>query len=137
MHSIFHLAFNVRDLDGARRFYGDVLGCVEGRSTETWVDFDFLGHQISMHLGEPFATADTGHVGEVMVPMPHFGLALALPDWRALANRLEAAGTDFVLKPQVRFEGQPGEQWTMFFRDPFGNPIEVKGFRSLATLYDK
>ena len=137
MHSIFHLAFNVRDLDGARRFYGDVLGCVEGRSTDTWVDFDFFGHQISMHLGEPFATANTGHVGEVMVPMPHFGLALALPDWRALADRLEAAGTDFVLKPQVRFEGQPGEQWTMFFRDPFGNPIEVKGFRSLDTLYDK
>jgi len=137
MHSIFHLAFNVRDLDGARRFYGDVLGCVEGRSTDTWVDFDFFGHQISMHLGEPFATANTGHVGEVMVPMPHFGLALALPDWRALADRLEAAGTEFVLKPQVRFEGQPGEQWTMFFRDPFGNPIEVKGFRSLDTLYDK
>ena len=137
MRSIFHLAFNVRDLDGARRFYGDVLGCVEGRSTDTWVDFDFFGHQISMHLGEPFATANTGHVGEVMVPMPHFGLALALPDWRALADRLEAAGTEFVLKPQVRFEGQPGEQWTMFFRDPFGNPIEVKGFRSLDTLYDK
>jgi len=137
MRSIFHLAFNVRDLDSARRFYGDVLGCAEGRSTDTWVDFDFFGHQISMHLGEPFATANTGHVGEVMVPMPHFGLALALPDWRALADRLEAAGTEFVLKPQVRFEGQPGEQWTMFFRDPFGNPIEVKGFRSLDTLYDK
>jgi len=137
MQSIFHLAFNVRDLDGARRFYGGLLGCAEGRSTDTWVDFDFFGHQISMHLGEPFATADTGHVGNVLVPMPHFGLALALPDWRALADRLEAAGTDFVLKPQVRFEGQPGEQWTMFFRDPFGNPIEVKGFRSLDTVYDK
>ena len=137
MQSIFHLAFNVRDLDGARRFYGGVLGCAEGRSTDTWVDFDFFGHQISMHLGEPFATADTGHVGDVLVPMPHFGLALALRDWRALADRLEAAGTDFVLKPQVRFEGQPGEQWTMFFRDPFGNPIEVKGFRSLDTVYDK
>ena len=137
MQSIFHLAFNVRDLDGARRFYGGVLGCAEGRSTDTWVDFDFFGHQISMHLGEPFATADTGHVGDVLVPMPHFRLALALPDWRALADRLEAANTDFVLKPQVRFEGQPGEQWTMFFRDPFGNPIEVKGFRSLDTVYDK
>ncbi|RZI78087.1 MAG: dioxygenase [Variovorax sp.] len=137
MQSIFHLAFNVRDLDVARRFYGGVLGCAEGRSTDTWVDFDFFGHQISMHLGESFATADTGHVGDVLVPMPHFGLALALPDWRALADRLEAADTDFVLKPQVRFEGQPGEQWTMFFRDPFGNPIEVKGFRSLDTVYDK
>ena len=137
MQSIFHLAFNVRDLDGARRFYGGVLGCAEGRSTDTWVDFDFFGHQISLHLGEPFATAPTGRVGDVMVPMPHFGLALALPDWQAMAQRLEAAGTEFVLKPQVRFEGQPGEQWTMFFHDPFGNPIEVKGFRSLDSLYDK
>lgn len=137
MQSIFHLAFHVRDLDVARRFYGGVLGCAEGRSTGTWVDFDFFGHQISLHLGEPFATARTGRVGDVMVPMPHFGLALALPDWQAMAARLEAAGTEFVLKPQARFEGQPGEQWTMFFFDPFGNPIEVKGFRSLDTIYDK
>ena len=137
MSSIFHLAFNVRDLDQARRFYGQVLGCAEGRSTATWVDFDFFGHQISLHLGEPFATANTGHVGDVLVPMPHLGIVLELPAWRALADRLEAAGTDFVLKPQVRFENAPGEQWTMFFRDPFGNPIEAKGFRSLATVYDK
>ncbi|WP_162583535.1 VOC family protein [Variovorax sp. PBS-H4] len=135
MRSIFHLAFNVRDLDEARRFYGGRLGCTEGRSTDTWVDFDFFGHQISLHLGEPFATARTGHVGDVMVPMPHLGLILELPDWQALAKRLEAAGTEFVLKPQVRFEGQPGEQWTMFFCDPFGNPIEVKGFRSLDAVY--
>lgn len=135
--ALFHLAFHVRDLDEARRFYGGVLGCTEGRSTDTWVDFDFFTHQISLHLGEPFATTNTGRVGDVMVPMPHFGLALALADWQAMATRLEAAGTSFVLKPQVRFEGQPGEQWTMFFRDPSGNPIEVKGFRSLASLYDK
>jgi extradiol dioxygenase family protein len=137
MQSIVHLAFNVRDLDAARRFYGGVLGCREGRSTATWVDFDFFGHQISLHLGEPFATARTGRVGDAMVPMPHFGIVLELPDWQAMAGRLEAAGTDFVLKPQVRFENQPGEQWTMFFCDPFGNPIEAKGFRSLATVYDK
>lgn len=137
MRSLFHLAYHVNDLAAARRFYGGVLGCAEGRSTETWVDFDFFGHQISLHLGEPFATARTGRVGDVMVPMPHFGLALALPDWQAMAARLEAAGTEFVLKPQVRFEGQPGEQWTMFFFDPFGNPIEIKGLRSLETLYDK
>ncbi|MDP9901237.1 VOC family protein [Variovorax ginsengisoli] len=136
MSSIFHLAFNVRDLDVARHFYGHVLGCAEGRSTATWVDFDFFGHQISLHLGEPFATADTGRVGDVLVPMPHFGIVLELPAWRALADRLEAAGTDFVLPPQVRFEHAPGEQWTLFFRDPFGNPIEAKGFRSLATVYD-
>ncbi|MGA0570422.1 VOC family protein [Variovorax sp. VNK109] len=135
MKSLFHFAFNVRDLDVARRFYGGVLGCDEGRSTDTWVDFDFFGHQISLHLGEPFPTADTGKVGNVMVPMPHFGLVLALDDWKGMAARLTEAGTDFVLEPQVRFEGEPGEQWTMFFRDPFGNPLEVKGFRSLANLY--
>ena len=135
MRPLFHFAFNVTDLDVARRFYGGVLGCAEGRSTDTWVDFDFFGHQISLHLGEPFPTARTGHVGDTLVPMPHFGLVLGLADWQAMAARLQAAGTDFVLQPQVRFEGQPGEQWTMFFLDPFGNPLEIKGFRSLETLY--
>lgn len=136
MKSLFHFAFNVTDLDAARRFYGDVLGCREGRSTDTWVDFDFFGHQISLHLGEPFKTAATGHVGDKLVPMPHFGLILEQPEWQAMADRLSAAGTDFVLKPQLRFAGQPGEQWTMFFLDPFGNPIEVKGFRTMASVYD-
>jgi extradiol dioxygenase family protein len=136
MKALFHLAYHVTDLDEARRFYGGVLGCREGRSTDTWVDFDFFGHQVSLHLGAPFATTNTGRVGEHMVPMPHLGLVLALPDWQALAARLRAANTEFVLEPQVRFEGQPGEQWTMFFRDPSGNPIEVKGFRSLETVYD-
>lgn len=137
MRSLFHLAFHVTDLDAARRFYGGVLGCREGRSTDTWVDFDFFGHQLSLHLGEPFATTDTGRVGAHLVPMPHLGVVLELPDWQALAQRLQAAGTSFVLPPGVRFENQPGEQWTMFFRDPSGNPIEVKGFRSLDTVYDQ
>jgi len=135
MHSLFHLAFNVTDLDQARQFYGGVLGCREGRSTATWVDFDFFGHQLSMHLGEPFKTAATGHVGDHLVPMPHFGLVLALPDWQVLAARLTAAQMDFILPPQLRFAGQPGEQWIMFFCDPFGNPIEAKGFASLDALY--
>ncbi len=135
MRSLFHLAFHVTDLAQARRFYGGVLGCTEGRSTDTWVDFDFFGHQLSLHLGPPFATSDTGLVGDKRVPMPHFGLVLREDDWKAMAARLQAAGTAFVLEPQLRFAGQPGEQWTMFFRDPFGNPIEVKGFRSLETLY--
>lgn len=135
MKSLFHLAFHVRDLDVARQFYGGVLGCREGRSTATWVDFDFFDHQISLHLGEPFATTLTGQVGDCLVPMPHFGLVLALTDWQTLADRLMVAGTDFVLPPQVRFEGQPGEQWTMFFLDPFGNPMEIKGLRSLAAVY--
>ena len=135
MKSLFHFAFNVRDLDLARQFYGGVLGCTEGRSTDTWVDFDFFSHQISLHLGEPFKTENTGRVGDLMVPMPHFGLVLALPDWHAMAARLQAAGTVFVLEPQLRFAGQPGEQWTMFFLDPFGNPMEIKGFASLSALY--
>ena len=135
MHSIFHLAFNVRDLGEARRFYGDLLGCTEGRSAPTWVDFDFFGHQISLHLGEPFATALTGRVGDQMVPMPHLGVILALPDWRVLADRLTSSGVDFIIAPMLRFEGQPGEQWTMFFADPSGNPIEIKGFASLETVY--
>jgi extradiol dioxygenase family protein len=135
MPALFHLAFHVRDLDEARRFYGDVLGCREGRSTDTWVDFDFEGHQLSLHLGEPFRTERTGRVGDQLVPMPHFGLVLELPQWQAMAERLKKAGTEFVLEPQLRYPGQPGEQWTMFFCDPSGNPIEVKGFRSLQGLY--
>lgn len=135
MKSLFHLAYHVRDLAAARAFYGGVLGCREGRSTETWVDFDFFGHQISLHLGAPFATTNTGRVGDTLVPMPHLGLVLELPAWQALAARLQAAGAAFVVEPQLRFAGQPGEQWTMFFTDPSGNPIEVKGFASLATLY--
>ncbi|MCY4179880.1 MAG: VOC family protein [Litoreibacter sp.] len=131
----FHLAYHVTDLDAARAFYGDVLGCREGRSTETWVDFDFFGHQLSLHLGQPFETANTGKVGDHMVPMPHLGLVLGYDDWRGLADRLEAAGTQFVLPPSVRFEGEPGEQWTMFFRDPSGNPIEIKGFRDLEGVF--
>jgi extradiol dioxygenase family protein len=133
MKSLFHFAFNVRDLDIARTFYGSVLGCAEGRSTDSWVDFDFFGHQIS--LGEPFKTECTGHVGDKLVPMPHFGLVLALPEWKAMAARLQSAGTAFLLEPQARFEGEPGEQWTMFFCDPFGNPLEIKGFKSMDTLY--
>lgn len=101
------------------------------------MDFDFYGHQISLHLGTPFKTERTGHVGNVLVPMPHFGLVLTLPDWQAMAGRLTDAGTDFLLAPQVRYAGEPGEQWTMFFCDPFGNPLEIKGFASLDGLYAK
>ena len=131
----FHLAIHVTDLDAARAFYGGTLGCKEGRSTATWVDFDFFGHQLSLHLGQPFATAATGRVGDHMVQMPHFGLVLPLDRWQALADRLQTAGTDWVIAPSVRFSGEPGEQWTMFFRDPSGNPIEVKGFASLDGVF--
>jgi extradiol dioxygenase family protein len=131
----FHLAYHVTSLDEARAFYGGILGCRKGRCTDTWVDFDFFGHQISLHLGEPFKTTDTGRVGDKLVPMPHLGLVLHLDDWRALADRLTAAGVAFVLPPSVRFQGEPGEQWTMFFRDPSGNPIEIKGFREMEAVF--
>ena len=131
----FHLAFHVHDLDAARAFYGGTLGCAEGRSTETWVDFDFFGHQISLHLGTPFANAPTGQVGEHKVPMPHFGVVLDLPTFHEVADRLRAAGTEFVIEPVLRFPGEPGEQWTMFFRDPSGNPVEVKGFADPAGIF--
>jgi extradiol dioxygenase family protein len=133
--SRFHLAFHVTDLDAARAFYGGALGCAEGRSTDTWVDFDFFGHQISLHLGEPFATANTGRVGEHRVPMPHLGVVLALDDWQAAVDRIEAHGVTFELPPQVRFEGEPGEQRTAFLRDPSGNAIELKGFREEAAIF--
>lgn len=135
MRALFHLAYHVRDLDEARAFYGGVLGCREGRSTDTWVDFDFFSHQISLHLGEPFHTTNTGKVGAHMVPMPHLGVILLMADWNALAERLKQHGVAFVLEPQIRFAGQPGEQATMFFRDPSGNPIEVKGFASWEAVY--
>ena len=131
----FHLAYHVDDLDAARRFYGAVLGCAEGRSTDTWVDFSFFGHQISLHLGTPFANAPTGKVGAHMVPMPHLGVVLDMDRFRALAGRLTAAGIEFVLPPSARFEGEPGEQWTMFFRDPAGNPIEIKGFADMEGVF--
>ncbi|GHA46181.1 dioxygenase [Amylibacter ulvae] len=135
MKSLFHLAYNVTDLEAARRFYSDVLGCAEGRSTDTWVDFDFFGHQISLHLGAPFATENTGHVGDHMVPMPHLGIVLPLADWLALSARLQTAQVAFEIPPQVRFEGQTGEQRIMFFRDPSGNPIEAKGFADFETVF--
>ncbi|MES0812049.1 VOC family protein [Roseibium sp. SCPC15] len=135
MQPCFHLAYHVTDLDKARTFYGDLLGCQEGRSTDTWVDFNFFGHQISLHIGEPFQTTNTGKVGEHMVPMPHLGVVLDMPRWRALAEKLTAANLDFILAPTIRFQGQPGEQSTMFFRDPSGNPIEIKGFADPAGVF--
>ena len=135
MTAIFHLAFNVRDLNEARAFYGHVLGCKEGRSAPTWVDFDFFGHEISLHLGEPFPTHRTGKVGDALVPMPHFGAILPLDAWQTVAENLKAAGVPFILEPQVRFAGEPGEQYTMFFTDPSGNPIEIKGFADMAGVF--
>ncbi|GGB33315.1 dioxygenase [Roseibium aquae] len=135
MRSAFHLAYHVNDLDEARAFYGGLLGCREGRSTDSWVDFDFFGHQISLHLGKPFETSLTGKVGEHMVPMPHLGVVLDMDSWTSLADRLKDAGLDFIMAPTIRFQGEPGEQSTMFFKDPSGNPIEVKGFRDESGIF--
>ena len=134
----FHLAFPVHDLAAARGFYGEVLGCPEGRSAETWIDFNLFGHQIVTHL-KPGATADLHRnpVDGDQVPVPHFGVVLAMADWEALAQRLKAAGTAFVIEPHVRFKGQVGEQATMFFLDPSGNALEFKAFADPSQLFAK
>ena len=134
----FHLAFPVHDLDAARAFYGELLGCTEGRSDARWIDFDFFGHQIVAHLSpEAKPRAHTNPVDGHDVPVPHFGAVLPMEEWRALADRLEAAGTDFVIAPTVRFAGEPGEQATMFFLDPSGNALEIKAMRDPAKLFAK
>lgn len=134
----FHIAFPVADLGEARRFYGGLLGCPEGRSTDAWVDFDFFGHQVVAHLSPATAGA---HVDGVVdghgVPVPHFGVVLTWEAWEALADRLRAAGVAFRLEPQIRFRGQPGEQATMFFLDPSGNALELKAFANIASLFAK
>ena len=134
----FHLAFAVDDLAAARRFYGELLGCAEGRSADEWVDFDLHGHQIVAHL-VPDAVSGRGNnpVDGEDVPVPHFGLVLAMEDWKQLAARLQAAGTEFVIAPTIRFEGSPGEQATMFLRDPAGNALEFKAMANPAHLFAK
>ena len=136
MKSLFHMAYHVTDLKQSREFYGNLLGCTEGRSTDTWVDFDFFGHQISLHIGKPFETKNTGKVGDHMVPMPHIGIILSLDNWLILSKRLINADLEFEIPPQIRFEGEPGEQRTMFFRDPSGNPIEIKVFKNFKAIFE-
>lgn len=131
----FHLAFPVHDLEAARRFYGDVLGCNEGRSSDHWVDFDLAGHQLVAHQSKSPGTVVHNPVDGDAVPVPHFGLILDWEAWHALADRLRAAGMHFVIEPRVRFKGKPGEQATMFFRDPSGNNLEFKAFRDDAAVF--
>jgi extradiol dioxygenase family protein len=134
----FHLAFPVTDLAAARRFYGEFLGCAEGRSSEDWVDFDFFGHQIVAHKVSASGMADaTSLVDGHNVPVRHFGVVTDLATWRALAARFRAAGTKFVIEPYTRFEGEPGEQATMFLLDPFGNALEFKAFADMNSLFAK
>ncbi|MGZ8286707.1 MAG: VOC family protein [Allosphingosinicella sp.] len=134
----FHLAFPVHDLDSARAFYGGLLGCPEGRSADDWIDFDFFGHQIVAHLDRrmrprPHSNPVDGHD----VPVPHFGAVLDRAAWESMADRLKAAGAQFVIAPTVRFRGQPGEQATMFFLDPSGNALEIKAMADPANLFAK
>jgi extradiol dioxygenase family protein len=134
----FHLAIPVHDIEAAREFYGNVLGFARGRSDTRWTDWNFRGHQVVTHqVGDGTARppGGTNPVDGHEVPVPHFGLVLSVPEFKDLAAKLEAAGTDFVIKPYVRFEGQPGEQWTMFFLDPSGNALEFKGFADLGQLF--
>ena len=136
----FHIAFPVDDLDAARRFYGQVLGCPEGRSAEgEWIDFDLFGHQIVAHKVGPCAgrAAASNPVDGHDVPVPHFGVVLDLPRWKALAERLKAGGVRFVIEPYVRFEGETGEQATMFLLDPAGNALEFKAFADFSQLFAK
>ena len=133
----FHLAFPVHNLAAARAFYGGILGCGEGRSSDQWIDFDFFGHQIVAHLAPAGAQQDAArnHVDGHGVPVPHFGVVLTLDQFTALAERLHSAGVKFEIEPYTRFAGLPGEQRTMFFRDPSGNALEIKAFADLGQLF--
>ncbi|HEY4355130.1 MAG TPA: VOC family protein [Acidobacteriaceae bacterium] len=136
----FHIAFPVNDLDAARNFYGTVLGCPEGRSSDHWIDFDFFGHQIVAHMKPRAEAEEEAHSNAVDghdVPVPHFGVILTQSDWEALAERVRAAGISFVIEPYTRFKDQVGEQSTMFFLDPAGNALEFKAFADLSQLFAK
>ena len=138
MNNMFHLAFPVHDLRAAREFYGGVLECNEGRSSDAWIDFDLYGHQIVTHLApESTGVKATNDVDADHVPIPHFGIVLPMADWRALADKLTSKGVKFVIEPKIRFAGEVGEQATMFFLDPSGNALEFKGFNDFSQVFAK
>jgi extradiol dioxygenase family protein len=138
MTNLFHLAFPVTDLGAAREFYGGILGCEEGRSSDHWIDFSLYGHQIVAHLApESAGVRATNHVDADHVPVPHFGIVLPMKDWRALADRLNERGVEFLIEPKIRFAGEVGEQATMFFLDPSGNALEFKGFNDFSQVFAK
>lgn len=134
----FHLAFPVHDLEAAREFYGGILGCSEGRSSDIWVDFNLYGHQIVAHLSENSGPASTTNpVDSDHVPVPHFGIILGMDEWEELAARVRASDVEFVIEPKVRFKGEVGEQATMFFLDPSGNALEFKAFKDPSLIFAK
>lgn len=135
-HYPFHFSYLVKDLDSTRKFYGEILGCREGRSTNDWVDFDFYGNQLSMHVtGEVPESIPCGVVDTIVVPIPHFGCILPWDEFHSLAGKLKNANVEFIIKPTIRFAGQPGEQATMFFKDPSSNSIEIKSFRNPEHIF--
>jgi extradiol dioxygenase family protein len=131
----FHYSFLVRDLDETRRFYVDLLGAREGRSAETWVDFDFYGNQLSCHLGKPATTERCGKVDGILVPMPHFGAIVGFDEYEAMAARLARAKIEFIVTPRIRYKGEVGEQGTFFALDPSGNAIEIKAFTRPEEIF--
>ncbi len=133
----FHLAIPVTDLQETRRFYNSILGCSEGRSSEQWVDINLYGHQLVLHMVAEKPQAHKNPVDGKSVPVPHFGVVLPMDEWKTLADRLKSQGISFEIEPYIRFEGQPGEQATMFFRDPSGNALEFKAFKDLFGLFEK
>lgn len=134
-HPRFHLAFPVHDLDAARQFYGEWLGCPEGRSNKHWIDFNLHGHQIVAHLSPEDAGVSTNQVDQKAIPVRHFGLILPWAEWEALRDRLTDLGADFIVEPYIRFKGDPGEQATMFVRDPSGNALEFKAFQDEDMVF--
>ena len=136
--NVFHLAYTVTYLDSARSFYGELLGCQEGRSTNTWVDFNFFGNQLSLHLGEVVKRSKTtSMVDDISVPMPHFGCVLDWESFHDLADKLKSAGILFIIEPTTRFKGMSGEQATMFFEDPFQNALEFKAYQNPSKVFSK
>ena len=136
--NVFHLAYTVTNLDSARSFYGELLGCQEGRSTDTWVDFNFFGNQLSLHLGEVVKRSKTtSKVDDISVPVPHFGCVLNWDTFHNLADKLKSAGIQFIIEPTIRFKGIPGEQATMFFEDPFQNALEFKAYQNSSEVFSK
>ena len=133
--ALFHLAFPVHDLAAARDFYGGVLGCPEGRSSKHWIDFDLFGHQIVAHLQPGRAAAGSNPVDDRDVPVPHFGAIVSPAQFEELAERVRRAGVPFVIEPYVRFQGETGEQWTMFLLDPAGNALEFKAFADDSQVF--
>ena len=138
MKNLFHLAFPVKDLEESRRFYGEVLECEEGRSSSEWIDFSLFGHQIVTHLAPE--AAGVRHENEVdadAVPVPHFGILLEMDEWEKFAEKLKSKGVEFIIEPKIRFKGEVGEQATMFFLDPSGNALEIKGFNDFSQVFAK